>query len=167
MPVKTTDIVVCRVDDFLDGNVCQNVSERSEIVKRYRIDDVYFVTRGDLNEAQLLGVMVEAVRFCIQSDDVCACQLTSEGTELSGLVNDLDWELYWAGQRAKSSTLCFMYPFLVWEILQHIVKVAYHLSVSVCYLTIALRSVVPMLGFRLNAVKNLHGCRPPSQEFGV
>ena len=94
MPVKTTDIVVCRVNDFLDGNICQNVSERSEIMKRYRIDDVYFMTRGDLNEAELLGVMVEAVRFCIQGDDMCACQLTSEGTELSGLVNDLDWERY-------------------------------------------------------------------------
>jgi len=51
MPVKTTDIVVCRVNDFLDGNICQNVSERSEIMKRYRIDDVYFMTSGDLNEA--------------------------------------------------------------------------------------------------------------------
>lgn len=70
MPVKTTDIVVCRVNDFLDGNICQNVSERSEIMKRYRIDDVYFMTRGDLNEAELLGVMVEAVGFCIQSDDM-------------------------------------------------------------------------------------------------
>jgi len=70
VPVKTTDIVVCRVNDFLDGNICQNVSERSEIMKRYRIDDVYFMTRGDLNEAELLGVMVEAVRFCIQGDDM-------------------------------------------------------------------------------------------------
>ena len=68
MPVKTTDIVVCRVNDFLDGNICQNVSEGSEITKRYRIDDVDFVTRGDLNEAELLGVMVEAVGFCIKGD---------------------------------------------------------------------------------------------------
>jgi len=51
MPVKTADIVVCRVNDFLDGNICQNVSESSEIMKRYRIDDVYFMTSGDLNEA--------------------------------------------------------------------------------------------------------------------
>ena len=65
MPVKTTYIVVCRVNYFLDGNIFQNVSERSEIMKRYRIDDVYFVMRGDLNEAELLGVMVEAIRFCI------------------------------------------------------------------------------------------------------
>jgi hypothetical protein len=65
MPVKTTHIVVCRVNYFLDGNIFQNVSERSEIMKRYRIDDVYFMMRGDLNEAELLGVMVEAIRFCI------------------------------------------------------------------------------------------------------
>ena len=70
MPVKTTDIVVCRVNDFLDGNICQNVSERSEIMKRYRIDDVDFVTRSDLNEAELLGVMVEAVGLGIKSDDM-------------------------------------------------------------------------------------------------
>ena len=68
MPVKAADIVVRGVNDLLDGDICQNVSERSEIMKRYRIDDVYFMTRGDLNEAELLGVMVEAVRFCIQGD---------------------------------------------------------------------------------------------------
>jgi uncharacterized protein YrrD len=94
MPVKTTHIVVCRVNYFLDGNISQNVSERSEIMKRYCIDDVYFVMRGDLNEAELLGVMVEAVRFCIQGDDIRAYQLTSGGTELSWPVNDLDWERY-------------------------------------------------------------------------
>ena len=136
-------------------------------MKRYRIDDVYFVTRGDLNEAELLGIMVEAVRFCIQGDNMGAYQLTSEGTELSGLVNDLDWGRYWAGQRAKSSTLCFMYPFLIWGVPQHIVKVAYHPSLSICHLAIALRPVVPMLGFRLNVVKNLYGCGLPSQEFGA
>ena len=70
MPVKTTDIVVCRVNDFLDGNICQNVSERSEIMKRYRIDDVDFVAGGDLNEAELLGVVVEAVGLGIKGDDM-------------------------------------------------------------------------------------------------
>ena len=39
-------------------------------MKRYRIYYVYFMTRGDLNEAELLGIMVEAVRFCIQGDDM-------------------------------------------------------------------------------------------------
>jgi len=63
-------------------------------MKRYRIDDAHFMTSGDLDEAELLGVMVEAVGFCIQGDDMCAYQLTSEGTELSGFVNDLDWERY-------------------------------------------------------------------------
>lgn len=70
MPVKAADIVVCGVNDFLDGDICQNVPERSEIIKRYRIDDVDFVTGGDLNEAELLGVMVEAVGFRIQGDDI-------------------------------------------------------------------------------------------------
>jgi len=81
-------------------------------MKRYRIDDVYFMTSGDLNEAELLGVVVEAVRFRIQGDEMCAYQLTSEGTELNGPANDLDRERHCAGQWAKSSTLCFMCPFL-------------------------------------------------------
>ena len=68
MPVKTADIVIRGVNDLLDGDICQNVSEGSEIIKSYRIDNVGFVTRSDLNEAELLGVMVVAVGFCIQSD---------------------------------------------------------------------------------------------------
>ena len=68
MPVKAADIVVRGMNDFLDGDICQNVSEGSEIIKRYRIDDVDFVTRGDLNEAELLGVMMKAVGFCIKGD---------------------------------------------------------------------------------------------------
>ncbi len=68
MPVKTADIVVRAMNDFLDGNICQNVPEGSEVIKRYYIDDVDSVTRGDLNEAELLGVMVEAVGFCIKGD---------------------------------------------------------------------------------------------------
>ena len=35
-------------------------------MKKDRIDDVDFVTRGDLNKAELLGVMMEAVGFCIE-----------------------------------------------------------------------------------------------------
>jgi len=68
MPVKTADIIVRGVKDFLDGDTCQNVSEGSEVRKGYRIDDVDFMTRGDLNEAELLGVVVEAVGFCIKGD---------------------------------------------------------------------------------------------------
>ncbi len=70
MPVKATDIIVRGMDDFLDGNICQNVSERSDIIKRYRINDVDFVVGGDLNEAELLGVVVEAVGLGIKGDDM-------------------------------------------------------------------------------------------------
>ena len=68
MPVKTTDIVVRGVNDFLDGDICQNVSERGEVIKRYRIDDVDFMKRGDLNEAELLGIMMKAVGLGIKGD---------------------------------------------------------------------------------------------------
>jgi hypothetical protein len=90
MPVKTADIVVRGVNDFLDGDICQNVSEWSEVMKRYRIDDVDFVTRGDLNETELLGIMVETVGFCVKGNGMSADQLTSDDTELSGPTNDLD-----------------------------------------------------------------------------
>ena len=70
MPVEAADVVVRTMNDFLDRIIYQDFFERSEIMKRYRIDDVYFIMRGDLNEAELLGVMVEAVRFCIQGDDM-------------------------------------------------------------------------------------------------
>ncbi len=67
MPVKAADIVVRGMNDFLDGDIRQNVSEGSE-VKRYRIDDVDFGTGGDLNESVFLGVMMKAVGFCIKGD---------------------------------------------------------------------------------------------------
>ncbi|MBA7649159.1 hypothetical protein ES703_56953 [subsurface metagenome] len=70
MSVKTADIVVRGMSDFLDGDICQNISERSEVIKRYRIDDVDFMKRGDLNEAELLGVMMKAVGFCIKGDNM-------------------------------------------------------------------------------------------------
>ena len=69
MPIKAADIVVRRVNDFHDGGIRQKVSKRSNIRKSYRIDDAYFVTRGNLNEAELLGIKVKAVGFRIQSDD--------------------------------------------------------------------------------------------------
>ncbi len=68
MPVKAADVIVRAMDNFLDGIIYQNFIERIEFLQGYRIDDVYFVTRGDLNETELLGVVVEAVRFCIKCD---------------------------------------------------------------------------------------------------
>ncbi len=70
MPIKTAYVIVRTVNNFFYGDICQNVSEGSEIIKRYRIDNVDFVTRGDLNKTELLGVTVEAVGFCIQGNDL-------------------------------------------------------------------------------------------------
>ena len=70
MAIKATDIIVRRVNDFLDGGVCQNVSERSDIRQSDSVDDVDFAAGGNLNQAELLRVMVEAVRFSIQGDDI-------------------------------------------------------------------------------------------------
>jgi hypothetical protein len=48
------------------------------------------VTRGDLNETELLGVVVEAVRFCIKGDCMWTDQLTNSDIELRGPTNELD-----------------------------------------------------------------------------
>ncbi len=68
MPIEAADVIVRPMNDFLDGIIYQNVSERSEVIKRYRIDDIDFVAGGDLNEAELLGVVVEAVGLGIKGD---------------------------------------------------------------------------------------------------
>ncbi len=68
MTLEAADVVVRPMKDFLDGIIYQNVSERSEVIKRYRIDDIDFVAGGDLNEAELLGVVVEAVGLGINGD---------------------------------------------------------------------------------------------------
>jgi len=68
MPIEAADVIVSPMNDFPDGIIYHNVSERSEVIKRYRVDDVDLVAGGDLNEAELLGVVVEAVRLGIKSD---------------------------------------------------------------------------------------------------
>ena len=60
MPIEATDVIVCAMNDFLDGIIYQNFFEGIELLQGYRIDDVDFVAGGDLNEAELLGVGVEA-----------------------------------------------------------------------------------------------------------
>jgi len=61
MPVKAADVIVRAMNDFLDGIIYQDCFEGIEFLQGYRIDDVDFVAGGDLNEAELLGVVVEAV----------------------------------------------------------------------------------------------------------
>ena len=65
MPVKAADVIVRTMNNSLDRIIYQNFFEGSEILQGYRIDDVDFVAGGDLNEAELLGIVVEAVGFCI------------------------------------------------------------------------------------------------------
>ena len=68
MPIEAADVVVRAMNDFLDGIIYQNFFEGSEFLQGYRIDDVDFVAGGDLNEAELLGVVVEAVGLGIKGD---------------------------------------------------------------------------------------------------
>ena len=70
MLIEAADVIVRAMNDFLDGIIYQNCFEGSEIIKGYRIDDVDSVAGGDLNEADLLGVVVEAVGLGIKGDDM-------------------------------------------------------------------------------------------------
>ena len=69
MPIEAADVIVRAMNDFLDGIIYQNFFEGSEILQGYRIDDVDFVAGGNLNKAELLGVVVEAVGLGVQGDD--------------------------------------------------------------------------------------------------
>jgi hypothetical protein len=66
--VKAANIIVRCMNDFRDRDISQNVSEGIEVMESYRIDDVDFVTGGNLNKAELFGVMVAAVGFSIKGD---------------------------------------------------------------------------------------------------
>jgi len=70
MPIEAADVIVRAMNDFLDGIIYQDFFERIEFLQGYRIDDVDFVAGGDLNEAELLGVVVEAVGLGIKGDDM-------------------------------------------------------------------------------------------------
>ena len=70
MLIKAADVIVRAMNDFLDGIIYQNFFEGSKLFQGYRIDDVDFVAGGDLNEAELLGVVVEAIGLGIKGDDM-------------------------------------------------------------------------------------------------
>ena len=67
--VEAADIVIRRVNDFLNGDICQKVPKRRNIGQGYRIYDIDFMTGGNLDETELLGVIMAAVGFRIQSQD--------------------------------------------------------------------------------------------------
>ncbi len=90
MPIEATDVIVRAMNDFLDGIIHQDFSEGIELLQGYRIDDVDFTAGGDLNEADLLGVVVEAVGLGIKDDGRLAGHPLYGDIELSGPTNDLD-----------------------------------------------------------------------------
>ena len=70
VPVKAADIVVCGMNDFLDRAICQKVSEGSDVIKSYRIDNIDLMTGSNLNKTELLGVMMEAVGFGVNGNRI-------------------------------------------------------------------------------------------------
>jgi len=90
VPVKATDVVVRAMNDFLGGVVSQDFFEGVKLLQDDRIDDVDSVAGGDLNEAELLGIVVEAVGLGIEGDASRAEHRLDSDAELKRLTNDFD-----------------------------------------------------------------------------
>ena len=90
MPVKATNVVVGAMDDFLNRTVYQNFSERSNILQGDRIYDVDFMSSGDLNEAKLLGVVVEAIGLGIESDSRPPGHFLNSDIKMGKLTDNFD-----------------------------------------------------------------------------
>jgi hypothetical protein len=87
MAVETSDIVIRAVNDLHDGIICENFSEGLKFLQGYRIDDLDFVTGGYLNQAELLGIVVAAVRLSIEGNSRQADHPLDSDIELRG-IND-------------------------------------------------------------------------------
>ena len=90
MQVEAADVVVRAMNDFDDGSICQDFFEGSNLLQDDRVDDVDFVAGGNLNQAELLGIVVEAVGLGIEGDDSGAEHRLDSSVKLGGLADDFD-----------------------------------------------------------------------------
>jgi hypothetical protein len=90
MPVEATNVVVRAMNDFLDGIIYQNFFEGIKLLQNHRIDDVDFVAGSYLNEAELLGIVVEAIGLSIEGDASRAKHHLDSDVELGRLTDDFD-----------------------------------------------------------------------------
>jgi hypothetical protein len=90
MHVQAADILVRGMNDFDDRSICQDFFERSKILQNDRVDHVDFVGGGDLNQAELLGIIAEAIGLGIEGDDPGAEHRLDSSVKLGGLADDFD-----------------------------------------------------------------------------
>ena len=109
MPIEAADVVVRSMNDFGDGSICKNFFEGSNVIKDDRVDDVDFVTGGNLNQAELLGVVEEAVRLGIKGDVSRVEHCLNGSVKLSGLADDFDGKRW--RDNHESSILSHKYPY--------------------------------------------------------
>ncbi len=90
VPVEAPDVVVRAMNDFDDRSMCQDFSEGTDLLKDDRVDDVYFVEGSNLNQAELLGIPVEAVGLGIKGDISRVDHRLNGSVKLGGLVDYFD-----------------------------------------------------------------------------
>ena len=90
MSVEAAKVVVRAMNNFLDGIVCQNFFKRIKLLQDYRIDDINSLACGYLNEAELLGIVVEAVGLGINCNVSRAEHRLDSNVELGRLADDFD-----------------------------------------------------------------------------
>jgi len=90
VPIEASDIVVRAMNDFDDRSMCQGFSEGTDLLKDDRVDDVYFVEGSNLNQAELLGIPVEAVGLGIKGDVSRVDHRLDGSVKLGGMVDYFD-----------------------------------------------------------------------------
>src|SRR3989338_2107682 len=90
MPVEAADIVVRSVNNFDYGSIRQNFSESIGPLQSNRIDNVYFMTGSNLNQAELLGITKKVVGLGIEGNLPAAEHRLDSSVKLGGMGNDFD-----------------------------------------------------------------------------
>ena len=90
MHVEAADVLVRGMNDFDDRSICQDFFERSKILQNDRVDDVDFVEGSNLNQAELLGIIAEAIGLGIEGDDPGVEHRLDSSVKLGGLADDFD-----------------------------------------------------------------------------
>jgi len=80
-------VVFGGVKDDLDGRVGQQGAQRAQIVDRQRIDDVVLVAGGELDQAHLLIIGVQAVGFGVDGQQRVGLQFVDQAHQVASMAN--------------------------------------------------------------------------------
>jgi hypothetical protein len=85
---KADDVVVRAVEHLHDVGILEHLAEPRHVVDLQRIEDVVATRIRDLDEADLLLVVVERVRFCVDSDHGLLAQVVHDLRQGLGVFDD-------------------------------------------------------------------------------